>query len=192
MYVRKSSTLSSIAGVLLFFSAFLPAGPARGDDEITCTSTGSDDWKQPGYIDRALEACSRVIASGKRRGTGLSLYYRTRGYWLFKKNDLDGALGEYALAIKSDPNHAENYDYRADVWVAKNQFERAVDDCTVSIRLNPNNISAYYGRGFAYQKLGRADRAKQDYQAALARPAKNRNDEWAHASARKGLAELGR
>jgi tetratricopeptide (TPR) repeat protein len=188
--MNKTLRCTIVVCVLIFLCPFLQAGRAQGQDQRICLSLESDDWKQAGYVDRAIEACTRLVNSGGLRGSALSVIYRARGYWLYKKSDLDGALREYALAIKADPKNGENYDYRADVWLERKEFQRAVDDCTESIRLDRNNISAYYVRGLAYQQMGNLDRAKQDFHAALARPAKNRNDQWAQENARQRLKEL--
>jgi tetratricopeptide (TPR) repeat protein len=167
------------------------ASAARAqDDRTVCFSIGSDDWKQPGYLERALRACTREIDSGRRRGTALASAYRARGYWLHKKGDLDEALRDFALAIKLDPKNVESYDYRADVWLDKGDFERAIADYTQAIKIDPGYAPAYYARGRAYEKLSRIDRAIADYRAALARPARDRIGEWAHRQARQRLDAL--
>lgn len=176
----------------MIFCAVLPAGAAVAQDERTlCSSIGTDDWKQPGYIDRALQACTREINASKQKGPALADSYRARGYWLHRKGDLNRALRDYATAIKLDPKNAESYDYRADVWLDKGDFDRAIADYSLAISINPDDAPTYYARGRAYEKMGQIDSAKEDYHAALARPVRNRNDEWAHRNARLRLEVFG-
>jgi tetratricopeptide (TPR) repeat protein len=178
---------------VLLAAAFVPfasamAGPA--DDNTVCFSLGSDDYKKPEFIDRGLNACTRLI--GRRTGTGQAAAYRARGYWKHQKGDLDAALTDYDISIKMDPKHVEGYDYRADVYQDKGQLDRAIADYNMSIRLNPTYAAAYYSRGRVYEKQGKIDEAVADYNSSLSAPAKDRIAEWAHRGARARLKDLGR
>jgi tetratricopeptide (TPR) repeat protein len=164
---------------------------APANDRTTCSSTGSDKYKQNEFIDVAWRACDRLISSRKYSGKELALLLRTRGYWSHQKGDFDTALADFDRAISLEPNNVENYDYRADTWLAKGELDRAIADHDRAIRINPRYIEGYCGRGSVYEKKGQIDLAIADYKAALALPAKDRNDEWAQNRARERLKALG-
>jgi tetratricopeptide (TPR) repeat protein len=179
--------------LLLVAAAFVLAGGApsvRADDKADCFSRGSDDFKQKDFIARGMAACGRLISSGNYSGTELAFMFRGRGYWKHKQGDFDGAIEDYSRAIALDPKHVEGYDYRADSWQAKGDLDRAIADYDMAIRHNPSYAAAYYSRGRVHETKGQTDRARADYHAALAVPAQNRIDEWAHRSAREALARL--
>jgi tetratricopeptide (TPR) repeat protein len=188
---RGFNTMASAVFTLAAFLLIAPAavaGPA--DDTTVCFSLNSDDYKKPEYIDRGLNACTRLI--GRRTGTGQAAAYRARGYWKHQKGDLDAALTDYDISIKMDPKHVEGYDYRADVYQDKGELDRAIADYNTSIRINPSYASAYYSRGRVYEKQGKVDLAVADYKATLTKPAKDRIAEWAQRGAQARLKELGR
>jgi tetratricopeptide (TPR) repeat protein len=172
------------------FGPFAPAMAGPADDNTVCFSLGSDDYKKPEFIDRGLNACTRLI--GRRTGTGQAAAYRARGYWKHQKGDLDTALADYDIAINMDPQNVEGYDYRADVYQDRGELDRAIADYNMSIRINPTYAAAYYSRGRVYEKQGRTDQAAADYNSALSAPATDRIAEWAHRGARARLQELGR
>lgn len=187
-------TRNFVAGALLWLAAaLLPAVPAvagPADDTTVCFSLGSDDYKKPEFIDRGLNACTRLI--GRRTGTSQAAAYRARGYWKHQKGELDAALADYNVSIRLDPQNVEGYDYRADVYQDQGQLDRAISDYNMSIRINPTYAAAYYSRGRVYEKQGRIDEAVADYHSALSAPAKDRIAEWAHRGAQARLKELGR
>ncbi len=183
-----------VTGAALWLAAALvPAVPAvagPADDTTVCFSLGSDDYKKPEFIDRGLNACTRLI--GRRTGTSQAAAYRARGYWKHQKKDLDAALADFNIAIKNDPKNVEGYDYRADVYQDKGQLDRAISDYNMSIRINPAYAAAYYSRGRVYEKQGQIDLAVADYNSALSAPPTDRIAEWAHRGARARLQELKR
>jgi tetratricopeptide (TPR) repeat protein len=178
---------------LLLAAAFVPSSPAMAapaDDNTVCFSLGSDDYKNPEYIDRGMSACTRLIT--RRTGTSLAAAHRARGYWKHQKGDLESALVDYDIAINLDPRNVEGYDYRADVYQDQGELDHAIADYNMSIGINPTYAAAYYSRGRVYEKKGQIDRAVADYKSALSQPATDRIAEWAHRGASARIQELGR
>ena len=179
----------------LLWSVANPAAARAADDVTDCFSLGTENYNEPGFFDRGLQACSRLIA--KRSGKDqLSKAYGGRGSWQFKKKDYDAALADYDRAISIDAENIEFYDYRADAWMAKGELSRAIDNYDQVIRMDPTYAAAYYSRGRAYEKEGEIDRARASYRAALVPPRERkmkiqeRIQEWAQANAAKRLKEL--
>lgn len=53
-------------------------------------------------------------------------------------------------AIELNPNNANAYKYRGDVYMLTNFDEKAIKDYTKAIELKPNYISAYWSRAAIY------------------------------------------
>jgi tetratricopeptide (TPR) repeat protein len=174
---------------LFFGLAFLMLGVsgARADDSEDCFSTGSRNYLDPNFYEIGLQACSRLIASGRRTGPSLAAVYTARGDWKHKKGDLDAALLDLNESVRIDPKNHESYDYRADVHQKKRDWDRAIADYNTAIRLKPTYPAAHYSRGRVYEYKGDHERARSDYFAALALPAKDRIDRWAHMKANVSL-----
>jgi len=182
--MRQKSLLT--AAILLLALAGAPQ--ASADDQTTCFSTGSEDYKKKESIEPGIRACSRLISS--RSGTSQAAAYRARGYWKHQKGDLDAAIEDYNIAIKLDPKNMEGYDYRADVWQDKGDLDRALADYDMATRVDPTYAAAYYSRGRVYETKGDIERARQEYNAALAVPNKDRIADWAQRGARDRLSKL--
>jgi tetratricopeptide (TPR) repeat protein len=184
--------------IVCFFAVLLwiamNAMAARADDNTDCFSIGSENYNDPGFYDRGLAACSRLIA--KRPDKGFSQAYSARGSWQHKKHNYDAALADYDRALSIDPTNVEFYDYRADAWLAKGEPDRAIDNYDQAIRVDPTYAAAYYSRGRAYEKKGDIDRARASYRAALVPPRERklkiqeRIQDWAQSNATRRLKEL--
>jgi tetratricopeptide (TPR) repeat protein len=111
--------------------------------------------------------------------------YFATGIQKYRKGDYQGALADFDLAIKLDPNYAIAYYGRGFLKADKLQdSQSALADFNRAIELDPNNGVAYYARGILkheqlsdepgdvtdiqtaaklYQEQGRT----QDYQDAI-------------------------
>lgn len=76
------------------------------------------------------------------------------------------AIEDYTRAIQLGPESPQNsvtYRNRAEAYYALAQYQPAIKDFSMAIQLNPQSASAYYGRGLAYQELGKMDEAQADF-----------------------------
>jgi tetratricopeptide (TPR) repeat protein len=167
---------------------------AKADDFADCFSIGTENYNEPSFFDRGLQACTKLIA--KRTGKPLSQIYASRGSWQYKKKNYNAALADYDHALSIDAEDVEFYDYRADAWMAKGDLDRAIDNYDQSIGIDPTYAAAYFSRGRAYEKKGDIDRARASYRAALVPPRtrklkiQERIQEWAQVNAEKRLKEM--
>lgn len=67
----------------------------------------------------------------------------------YKKNNFEKAIQMFDKAIELNPNNANAYKYRGDVYMLTN-LEKAIEDYTKAIELKPNYISAYSSRAAIY------------------------------------------
>src|SRR5262245_61150390 len=125
MAARRFIVLCAVGAALL---APAPVAGAPADDRLTCADTSGD---------AAIAACSRLIASGRLRGTELAKAYYFRGVEYRDKGDLDRALADLGQAIKLDPKFALAFNNRGLAWEDKGEIDRAIADYDAAIRLDP-------------------------------------------------------
>jgi tetratricopeptide (TPR) repeat protein len=82
-------------------------------------------------------------------------------------NEYDRAFDDYSNSIKWNPNKAEVFTGRANLYCMKGQFDKAFEDYEKAIALNDNNADAYFNRAGAYSVMQQYDKAIIDYNKAL-------------------------
>jgi tetratricopeptide (TPR) repeat protein len=84
-----------------------------------------------------------------------------------QKRTFEQAIMDFTQALRLDPNNANTYRERGDVYSDLGDQERAIADYSQAIKLNPNDVWAYNGRGIVYDNKGDFDRAIADWEAVL-------------------------
>ena len=183
--------LLPLAAILLFTAcATSPAFSAGDQDRVACFSLGNENYKDASKFDPGLNACTRMINSGRFKDKALASIYRARGSWKQKKGELDAALADYGISIRIEPDNVESYDYRADVYQQQGDLDRALEDYNRASRIDPTYAAAYYSRGLIYEKKGDIAQARAEYNSAIAVPTINRIAQWAQDNARARLQAL--
>ena len=93
-----------------------------------------------------------------------SYAYSNRGHAKSELGDKQGAISDYNLAIKINPNHANAYSNRGNAKSALGDKQGAIADYNLAIKINPNDALAYYNLIIALTAL---QTAKQDCWAIL-------------------------
>jgi len=83
------------------------------------------------------------------------------------KSDYAGAQAALDSAVRIDPDYAQAYVERAEVFVLRGQREPAIKDLDRAIALDPKNSVALLERSQIYSSLGDADRALADANRAI-------------------------
>lgn len=91
----------------------------------------------------------------------------SRGLQLRIANELDGAITAYNTAIELDPQNAEAYNNRGNVYTLLENRRRALADYSKAVELDPNYAVAYYNRGLEKLFDGDTDGALTDFNTAL-------------------------
>ncbi len=183
--------LLRLATILAFITCLLaPAFADDAKDRVLCFSLGNENYKDSSKFDAGLNACTRMINSGRFQGKALASVYRARGSWKQKKGELEAALADYGISIRMEPDNVESYDYRADVYQQQGDYDRALEDYDHATRIDPTYAAAYYSRGLIFEKKGDIAKARGEYNAALAVPTINRIAQWAQDNARRRLNAL--
>lgn len=154
---------------------------AAADDSKICA-------KESGEI--AIDACSRVIKSGRYKGHDLARQYLYRGVERRLKQDYDLALADFGDAARIDKKYADAFYNRCVIYNLKGDYDHALADCSQAVKLGPSpsataetggerlgndrTISDYYSeRGFAYLKKDDYSRAMLDLDNAIRLNPKN-------------------
>jgi len=80
--------------------------------------------------------------------------------------DKPGAIDDYTLAIKFNPNLAQAYYNRGNDYRKSGANQEAIQDYSQAIKINPNFTESYYNRGVARYALGDKQGAISDLQQA--------------------------
>ncbi len=87
--------------------------------------------------------------------------------------NLEQALSDYNTTLELDPNLAEVYVNRGNVYYRQKKYDMAVHDYDVVVQTLPEEtatcckVEAYYNRGLAEHMLGNLEQAIKDYSAAI-------------------------
>ena len=95
----------------------------------------------------------------------------------------DKAIEHYTEAATLNPELAEIYNNRGNVYIGKSEFDTAIQDYNTAIDLNPEYADAYNNRGVAYYRKGEFGTAIQDYNTAI-----DLNPEYAEVYCNRGIA----
>jgi len=154
----------------MFAAAGIAATPASADDMATCTGAQSEP-------NARLQACERLIATGKYRGPNLVPIYNWRGRAYFDLGEYDRAIAELSEAIRLDPKRAIAYAVRGIAYTKRTDYDRAIADLEQAMQLDPksatadyyttNLVEAYGRRGLAFEGNRDFDRALADYDQAI-------------------------
>jgi serine/threonine-protein kinase len=85
----------------------------------------------------------------------------------FNRGDYRGALADFNLALRLNPDLADAYLYRGIIRSEKADYLGAIQDYSQVLRINPNHAEAYSNRGLIRTLLGDRWGAMQDYNQAL-------------------------
>ncbi len=94
-------------------------------------------------------------------------FYRERGIAAYRSGDFLGAIGNFDAAIRLNPDDAQSYNIRGNVWDELSIFERALADYDEAIRIDPNNPAVFHDRAILWQRKGALDKALLDFDRAI-------------------------
>jgi tetratricopeptide (TPR) repeat protein len=181
MRMRHNTTpVRRLAFVTLAALAFGIGAAAAQDTEVCRGHTGD-----------MIAACTRVITAPRSTREQVGDAYINRGQHYYEIKEYDRAIEDFNHAIPLKPRWVEMaYGNRGNAYYAKGDDEKAIDSYDQAIAIDKNYSSALTARGLLYEKAGAIERAKADFEAAVASHSIFADDEWAHDTARKHLDDL--
>jgi len=138
--------------------------PAAADDREVCVRGSGDD---------AIEACTRLLKSGRYDKRNLALIYSNRAIQWEQKGDFDKAMQDHAEAIRTDPTYAAGYMHRGNTYARRGDYDRALFDHSEAIRIDSKDADVFYNRGLTYSHKGDHERAAADFTSGIERDANN-------------------
>jgi tetratricopeptide (TPR) repeat protein len=133
--------------------------PAVADDREDCVR---------GSGDAAIEACTRLLASGRFDKRNLALIYSNRANQWDRKGEVDRALRDHGEAIKTDPTYAAGYMHRGNTYARRGDWDRAIADHSEAVRIDPADAFVFYNRGLTYSRKGDHAQAIADFTRGIA------------------------
>ncbi len=155
------------------------------------TASAQDTEICRGRAGNPIAACTRVITATKSTREQVGDAYINRGQHYYENKEYDRAIEDFNRAIPLKPKWLQMaYGNRGNAYYAKDEDDKAIDSYDKAISIDPQYSSALTARGLLYEKAGSIERARADYQAALAAKSIFEDDKWAHDTARKHLDAL--
>jgi Tfp pilus assembly protein PilF len=148
--------------VAVFVITLLLPAAATADDMDVCRS---DSKTTP--VSTILDACARLIDSGRYAGKDLAGIMLNRGKAYFDGHDYPRAIADYDEAIRLEPMVSAAFSKRGSAYYAKGDLPHALADFNQAIALDMNNADAIVSRGTLRLEAGDPDRAIVDFNAAL-------------------------
>src|ERR1041384_4347012 len=140
---ERPAMLRRATVAFLICVAVSAASAARADDWGVC----KDENASP---DSAIDACTRLIKTGRVKGNDLAITYYNRAISYRQKKDNESALADYNESLRINPKYAKSYNNRGNVYKDKGDLDRAIADYNEAIRLDPKFALAYANRGDAW------------------------------------------
>ena len=128
-----------------------PVLPARADlaaDLPYCISA-----KNEYPLDKVMEACSNVIASGKYSGGELARAYDMRATVNKIQKHTDQAIADYSEAIRLFPKFWSAFRDRGQMYIAQHNYQQAADDLDIYVSHTTDDWKGFYFRGVAHYGL---------------------------------------
>ena len=89
------------------------------------------------------------------------------GVALIRRGDVDGAIEQFRLAIKTEPNFAEARNALGATLGRKGDTEGSIRELQEALRLRPSYAEAYYNLGVALLSKGDLDAAIRQFRISL-------------------------
>jgi tetratricopeptide (TPR) repeat protein len=105
--------------------------------------------------------------TGELTPSGTALQHKDAGNALVQKQDEDGALAEYNVALRIDPNYADALNNRANIYHNRGKVDLALDDIKIALQNDPEHRVAWLTRSHIYYAMGDLKSALADLNNAV-------------------------
>ncbi|MEA3448998.1 MAG: tetratricopeptide repeat protein [Bacteroidota bacterium] len=107
--------------------------------------------------------------SGLRQAPGnIELHYNS-GFYFQQHDQIDSALYHYNYIISEvdSLHYGAHYNKAYIALVYQNDYEKAIEGFNEALKIDSVSYKAYYNRGYAYELLGKTEKARAEYNKAL-------------------------
>jgi tetratricopeptide (TPR) repeat protein len=161
----------------------------RLDPDAFAYGARADAYREQGDLDSSLADWTEAI----RLKPDDSLVYLNRGYVYDIKGDYDKAIADYTEAIRLDPDQAWAYQNRGVSYREAGEYKNALADFYRVIQMEQDEVPdliPYVSLGLTYEKMGRLETARSEFETALKMPAETEYAKRAQKIAKEQLAAL--
>jgi Flp pilus assembly protein TadD len=114
-----------------------------------------------------LQRCSDALIEERADIVHVVATHVNRGILRLRRGDTSGALADFDMATRLNPDEPEAYLNRGSVLLRNEQTVDAISQFDAAIAKNTRRPAlAYFGRGVAYEGAGNLRAAYRDYQRA--------------------------
>ncbi|VAV96853.1 hypothetical protein MNBD_ALPHA06-281, partial [hydrothermal vent metagenome] len=116
----------------------------------------------------ALKICNLAIENIVANRADMAATYVNRGIVRANRRDFDGAIADYASALRLNPDLAEVFANRGTIYIQTNQYNLALGEFDRALTLEleqPANV--YYNRAIVYEHIGETTKAYFDFKKAV-------------------------
>ncbi|WP_448585174.1 tetratricopeptide repeat protein [Thermaurantiacus sp.] len=161
----------SVAGALLVLAG--AAGPAEAAITVIGGGLARECYLAAEFrreTSMALQVCDRALAEEPLKRRDRAATFVNRGIVHMQARNFARALADYDAALRLEPRLAEAHVNRGIALLYRGGADReAVEALSTGLELGPARPEvAYYSRAVAWEALGDARAAYEDYQAAAA------------------------
>lgn len=150
--------------LVIFLAALVCTTRAQASDVDVCKAGSQSP-------DAAIEACSRLIASGPFAALlarkKLAVIYSNRCLAWIVKASFDEAFKDCDEAISLDPESGIAYNNRGTAFLGLGDFDKAITELGTALRFSPTLSVAFSNRCFAYLNKPDATKALADCDQAI-------------------------
>jgi tetratricopeptide (TPR) repeat protein len=171
----KSARMLSALGVALFASAryeeaaqhLCKATGLNPEDPAPYAFLGEIEIASPAPLDCAEQKLARFTQA--QPGNARAKYYYAMA--ILKRQDIpantadaENALSLLMKAIELDPKFGEAYLQLGILCMNKKDYQQSIDFFTKAVETNPQLGDAHYRLGVVYQRIGSAEKARQEFE----------------------------
>lgn len=150
------------------FGAALPASAGvvvLGQGNARMCFLAAENTGAPSMDD--MDRCNTAIEEEQGNPSRLVSTHVNRGILRLRRNDVDGAMADFDMATRLDPNEPEAYLNRGTILLRNASVRDALAQFDTAIAKRTRRPAlAYYGRGVAYEETGNIRAAYRDYMRA--------------------------
>lgn len=118
--------------------------------------------------DGDVDLCNKAIQHGQLQFNDLIATYVNRGVINAALENYAAAANDYRTALTMNPEVAEAYHNRGNLWLLAQRYDEAIADYNKAIELNiAKPHVAILNRGITYEAQGQLQKAKKEYLLAL-------------------------
>ncbi|MEO1655029.1 MAG: tetratricopeptide repeat protein, partial [Bacteroidota bacterium] len=130
-------------------------------------SLRSEAYSRKGEMEASLNNITRAIQLTEDSPRKRARLISNRAYYKEKAKDYEGALRDYEVALRYDPNYADAYFRRGNLFFFQKEFQMAIQEYDKALQIRRYFPDALYNRAYLKYILGDFRGAMDDVNVVL-------------------------